>query len=200
MNPFLSLLRATEFAADKHKNQRRKDAAGTPYINHPIQVAHFLARAGVINRDVLIAALLHDTIEDTNTTFSEIQNAYGPTVAMIVKEVSDDKSLPKEVRKQLQIEHAATISTEAKLVKLADKLSNISGLDSDPPKTWSQAEIDGYLCWAYATVDAMKGTNAYLENELMEVFKRSPCYEIMINPTALQARLELYYQNIINSE
>src|SRR5207248_6449319 len=115
------LLKALAFAAHKHRDQRRKDAEASPYINHPIALADVLVNeGGVTDVDVLCAALLHDTVEDTATTQQELTDAFGSRIARIVAEVTDDKDLPKQERKRLQIEHAPHISREAKLVKLAD--------------------------------------------------------------------------------
>src|SRR5688572_2187916 len=114
------VVRAAAFAADKHRNQRRKDHEASPYINHPIALAQVLiCEAGVQDPVVLAAALLHDTIEDTATTPQELVEHFGPDVAAIVEEVTDDKELPKAERKRLQIEHAAQLSERARLVKLA---------------------------------------------------------------------------------
>ena len=128
------LITALAFAADKHKNQRRKDADASPYINHPIALANLLLNeAGVEDQRVLIAAVLHDTIEDTDTTEQELVRYFGKDVADIVLEVTDDKALPKAERKRLQIEHAAHISRRAKLVKLADKICNLRDITASPP-------------------------------------------------------------------
>src|SRR5215216_3011423 len=116
------LLKALAFAAHKHRDQRRKDAEASPYINHPIALADVLVNeGGVTDIDVLCAALLHDTVEDTATTHEELVDVFGSRIARVVAEVTDDKNLAKADRKRLQIEHAATLSAEAKLVKLADK-------------------------------------------------------------------------------
>jgi guanosine-3',5'-bis(diphosphate) 3'-pyrophosphohydrolase len=119
MRDIALILRAAAFAADKHRNQRRKDADASPYINHPIALANVLAQAGIDDTAVLAAALLHDTIEDTDTTTEELLDAFGAQIAGIVCEVTDDKSLPKAERKRLQIEHAPHLSVPAKLVKLS---------------------------------------------------------------------------------
>jgi hypothetical protein len=113
------ILLATAFAADKHRNQRRKDEEASPYINHPVALANLLAQAGVGDTTVLAAALLHDTIEDTDATVEELMGAFGEKITTVVLEVTDDKSLPKAERKRLQIQHATHLSTAAKLVKLA---------------------------------------------------------------------------------
>jgi guanosine-3',5'-bis(diphosphate) 3'-pyrophosphohydrolase len=131
------LLAAMKFAADKHRDQRRKDPVASPYINHPIVVAEVLARAGVADIVALQAAILHDTIEDTDTTPEEIERNFGREVLDIVLEMTDDKSLPKDVRKRLQVERASRISTRAKLVKLGDKIANIIDVTHAPPMNWS---------------------------------------------------------------
>ena len=128
------LLGAAAFAARKHSTQRRKDAEASPYINHPLALADVLANeGGVLDIEVLCAALLHDTIEDTDTSADELRAGFGAAIADIVLEVSDDKALPKQARKDLQVEHAATISPQAKLVKLADKICNLRDLVASPP-------------------------------------------------------------------
>ncbi|KAG9352297.1 hypothetical protein JZ751_020710 [Albula glossodonta] len=128
------LLETAHFAAEKHKNQRRKDPEGTPYINHPIGVARILSHeGGVTDIEVLQAALLHDTVEDTDTSFAELEAAFGPKVARIVREVTDDKTLAKQERKRQQVEHAPHCSHQAKLVKLADKLYNLRDLNRCTP-------------------------------------------------------------------
>jgi len=148
-NDSILLMQATNFAATKHTNQRRKNEEKTPYIEHPIEVACILAQYNITDVNILVSALLHDTIEDTKTTYEEIEKIFGPKIAKIVQECTDNKSLDKITRKKLQIEHASHISYEAACVKLADKYSNVSGLLICPPKFWSQEEINGYAVWAY---------------------------------------------------
>ncbi len=157
------VLRAAAFAAEKHRNGRRKDEEASPYINHPIQLAHILVQAGVEDPVVLAAALLHDTIEDTNTTRDEIEVVFGYEIADIVGECSDDKRLSKLERKQAQIDHAGKISYKAKLVKLADKIANVNDLDGAPPAGWSLERKREYFDWARRVVDPMRGTHAGLE-------------------------------------
>lgn len=142
-------MEGVHFSAAKHTNQRRKNPNQDPYINHPISVAKRLTDSGVTDLNVLLAALLHDTIEDTATSYSEIKEKFGEAVAKIVNECTDDKSLPKEVRKKLQISHAKEISLEAKLVKMADKLDNTTGLAYDPPSGWKTSEVEGCALWSY---------------------------------------------------
>lgn len=144
---------------------------------------------------MLCAALLHDTVEDTQTSFEELTVEFGERVSNIVRECTDDKSLPKHVRKQLQVEHASTISKEGKLVKLADKLSNISDLSTNPPKTWTSDEINGYICWAFHCYLALKNTNGLLEQRLLDVFSKFGINE-NTDRGELTHRLESYYENM----
>jgi guanosine-3',5'-bis(diphosphate) 3'-pyrophosphohydrolase len=153
------LLKALAFAAHKHRDQRRKDPGASPYINHPIALADMLVNeGGVSDMEVLAAALLHDTVEDTATAPEELANAFGARVARIVAEVSDDKSLPKAERKRAQIEHAGALSPEAKLVKLADKVCNLRDVAERPPAGWSLERRREYFDWAKQVVDRLRGT------------------------------------------
>ena len=152
------LLRALSFAAHKHRDQRRKDAEASPYINHPIALAEVLAgEGGVGDIDVLAAALLHDTIEDTATTFEELVEHFGGRIASMVAEVTDDKNLPKAERKRLQIVHASGISPGAKLVKLADKICNLRDVAERPPATWDLQRRREYFEWAKQVIDGLRG-------------------------------------------
>lgn len=163
-DPVARILHAASFAAEKHSKQRRKDIDASPYINHPLALANVLANeGGVSDVDVLCAALLHDTIEDTQTTHPELVRVFGQRIADIVKEVTDDKGLDKDVRKRLQIEHAAKASPQAKLVKLADKICNLRDLLARPPADWSNERKRAYFEWAAAVIAGVRGTNARLE-------------------------------------
>ena len=163
-NPIGLILKATQFAADKHRNQRRKDAEASPYINHPIALANVLANeGGVTDLVVLCAALLHDTIEDTNTTAEELKAIFGEAITGVVLEVTDDKNLDKPVRKQLQIEHARHASPQAKLVKLADKICNLRDIAATPPADWSPERKAEYFDWAKAVIDGVRGVHPQLE-------------------------------------
>ncbi|KAI1889741.1 hypothetical protein AGOR_G00166060 [Albula goreensis] len=167
------LLETAHFAAEKHKNQRRKDPEGTPYINHPIGVARILSHeGGVTDIEVLQAALLHDTVEDTDTSFAELEAAFGPKVARIVKEVTDDKTLAKQERKRQQVEHAPHCSHQAKLVKLADKLYNLRDLNRCTPTGWTEERVQEYFAWAAQVVRGLRGTNQALEDKLQHLFKQ----------------------------
>ncbi|XP_077329190.1 guanosine-3',5'-bis(diphosphate) 3'-pyrophosphohydrolase MESH1 [Lithobates pipiens] len=166
------LLETTHFAAEKHRGQRRKDKEETPYINHPIGVARILSHeAGISDLAVLQAALLHDTVEDTETTLQEIEEKFGQEVRKIVEDVTDDKTLPKMQRKQLQIEHAPHCSHKAKLVKLADKLYNLRDLNRCTPNGWSEQRVQEYFQWAFQVVNGIRGTNTAMEQSLDQLFR-----------------------------
>jgi guanosine-3',5'-bis(diphosphate) 3'-pyrophosphohydrolase len=158
------LLKAIGFSAEKHRNQRRKDIPHSPYINHPIEVLETLWElGGVRDEAILLAAILHDTIEDTNTTAEEIEVNFGPEVLSLVLEVSDDKSLPKAIRKQLQIETAPHKSEGAKLIKLADKLCNVRDTLYSPPVSWTRKRQMEYLLWTEKVVQGLRGINQSME-------------------------------------
>ena len=170
-----SVVKAADFAANKHKDQRRKNKSATPYINHPIGVANILTSEGKITDPIVIqAALLHDTVEDTDTTIEEIGDVFGDKIKQIVAEVTDDKNLPKQTRKQIQIDTAHKKSPEAKLVKLADKLHNLRSLDSAEgvPVGWEEKRINEYFIWAFNVVKGLRGTNAMMEKELDKLFQK----------------------------
>ena len=158
------LLQAIAFAADKHRGQRRKDAEGSPYINHVIAVATVLAVEGEVSDPVtLIAAALHDTVEDTQTTFEELEEQFGPEVTDLVRELTDDKSLEKTERKRLQIEHARNSSNGAKELKIADKICNIRDITVSPPADWPLHRRLNYLTWSEQVVAGCRGVNAKLD-------------------------------------
>jgi guanosine-3',5'-bis(diphosphate) 3'-pyrophosphohydrolase len=160
-----TVLRAAAFAADKHRNQRRKDSDATPYINHPLALANVLAQAGVYDPIVISAALLHDTVEDTKTSYDELASEFSPDVARVVLEVTDDKSLPKAERKRLQVEHAPHLSDRAKLVKLADKICNVRDMNDAPPADWPIERRQEYFAWAKRVVDGLRGVHPQLERQ-----------------------------------
>ncbi|MGH9868992.1 MAG: HD domain-containing protein [Candidatus Polarisedimenticolia bacterium] len=167
------LLKAASFSANKHRGQRRKGSDASPYINHPLDVANTLAGiGGVAEVAVLAAAILHDTLEDTCTTPEELESEFGPVVTALVQEVTDDKTLPKAERKQRQVDHAADLSSDAKLIKLGDKISNVREVIQNPPVGWSLQRRHEYLAWAMRVVDGCRGTNLPLErcfDELIQV-------------------------------
>jgi GTP diphosphokinase / guanosine-3',5'-bis(diphosphate) 3'-diphosphatase len=170
-----ALVDAIAFAAEKHRRQRRKDAEASPYINHPIALARVLAvEAGLTDPVLLSAAVLHDTLEDTETTYEELAARFGAKVASVVREVTDDKTLDKAERKRLQIEHAAGISRRAKLVKLADKICNVRDVAASPPHGWPLERRREYFDWAKAVVERMRGTQRKLERLFDEAYTRRP--------------------------
>ena len=172
-NQLGAFVRAVAFAAEKHRHQRRKDADASPYINHPIALANVLAVEGSISDpDVLCAAILHDTLEDTQTTAEELQTIFGSEVTSIVLAVTDDKSLQKHVRKQRQIEHAPHLSPQAKLVKLADKICNLRDILASPPADWSVERKRAYYDWAAQVVGGVRGVHPALERVFDEVYAR----------------------------
>jgi len=168
-------LKALAFAAHKHRNQRRKDRAASPYINHPIALANVLVKEGRISDvDVLCAALLHDTVEDTDTRPTELRRAFGRKIAGVVAEVTDDKKLSKKRRKSLQIARASRISREAKLVKLADKICNVRDVAKRPPANWSKTRQREYFAWAKRVIDRLRGVNPRLEAAFDAAYQRRP--------------------------
>ncbi len=171
-NEIQLLVRAIAFASEKHSSQRRKDAAESPYINHPIALVDVLANEGnVTNIDTLCAAALHDTIEDTATTADELKSIFGEKITSIVLELTDDKSLPKHVRKEKQIEHAPHCSPEAKLVKLADKICNLRNIITAPPAEWSAERKQEYFDWAARAIRGIRGTHLVLENVFDKIYE-----------------------------
>ncbi len=158
------LLEAVLFAAEKHRKCRRKDVDATPYINHPITVANLVASVGKIGDvEVLQAALLHDTIEDTETTPEELAETFGPAVRDLVMEMTDDKTIEKQERKRVQLEKAPHLSPRAKPIKIADKIANLTDIINSPPVGWSLERMQGYVHWSGKVVDGCRGHSAELE-------------------------------------
>jgi len=168
------LIKAVAFAAEKHRLQRRKDSEASPYINHPISLAELLAvEGGVTDNTVLCAAVLHDTIEDTQTTEDELRLAFGDAITDVVLEVTDDKSLSKEQRKLLQVERAAKASDNAKLVKLADKICNLRDIMNYPPQGWDTERKRAYFEWAGRVIDQIRGIHPELERKFFSLYERA---------------------------
>ncbi|HMO79449.1 MAG TPA: HD domain-containing protein [Pyrinomonadaceae bacterium] len=170
MNNLDLILNAADFAARRHRDQRRKGSDAEPYINHPLDVARMLADIGGIeDPEILAAALLHDTIEDTETTAEELRELFGKRITALVLEVTDDMSLQKAERKRLQIDHAPHLSPEAKQIKLADKTSNITEIINSPPADWSPERRREYIEWGIAVVAGLRGVNEPLEKHFDEI-------------------------------
>lgn len=169
------LARALAFAAQKHRDQRRKDFEASPYINHPIALFDHLVNVGSISdTEILCAALLHDTIEDTRTTPEELTEVFGADISGIVQEVTDDKDLEKDERKQLQIDHAPHLSKKARAVKLADKICNLSDVISSPPSNWSLERRQQYFDWAKLVIDGLRGDWPELEAVFDQQYRGRP--------------------------
>jgi guanosine-3',5'-bis(diphosphate) 3'-pyrophosphohydrolase len=169
------LFKALAFAANKHKDQRRKDVDSSPYINHPISLVNILCNEAQVTDIVTICgALLHDTVEDTETTAEELAREFSDAIRDIVMDVTDDKSLRKDQRKQAQIDHAPQISDRAKLVKLADKISNMRDVLANPPADWSLARRQAYFDWSLQVIDQLRGAHARLEALFDEVYAQRP--------------------------
>jgi len=169
------LLKALAFAAHKHRDQRRKDVESSPYINHPIALANILCNEGhVTDSNVICAALLHDTVEDTDTTPEELEREFGKEIRGIVMDVTDDKTLEKAARKQRQVEHAAHICDQAKLVKLADKISNLRDVSSNPPSDWDLQRRQEYFDWAMSVIDRLRGVHGSMEAIFDKAYAKRP--------------------------
>jgi guanosine-3',5'-bis(diphosphate) 3'-pyrophosphohydrolase len=166
------ILAAARFAADRHAQQKRKGATGEPYFNHLIEVAE-LVTAGSDRLDVelVMAAFLHDTVEDTGTSLREIEERFGGDVASLVAEVTDDKSLPKETRKALQVQNAHKKSERAQAIKLADKISNLRAILSSPPVGWSLERKREYFEWARQVVAGLNAPNPFLKIEFEKAYQ-----------------------------
>lgn len=155
---------AVAFAAEKHRHQRRKDAHASPYINHPIALANVLVDEGDVHDPVVLcAAILHDTIEDTETTAEELEREFGAHITSVVLEVTDDKNLEYKERKQQQVDHAPHLTQQAKLVKLADKICNVRDILGHPPSSWSLQRKQNYFDWSANVVAGLRGANPRLE-------------------------------------
>ena len=171
---FAFVLHALEFAAAKHRDQRRKDRPGSPYINHLITVVSVLASIGKVADPITLAAgALHDTLEDTGTSAEELEGEFGLAVRRIVEEVTDDKRLPKAMRKSLQAERAPARSPRAKLVMLADKISNARDITRHPPSSWSPERRREYLDWTEQVVAGCRGTNEALERYYDDILREA---------------------------
>jgi GTP diphosphokinase / guanosine-3',5'-bis(diphosphate) 3'-diphosphatase len=169
----VSFARALDFAARKHTAQRRKGEAHEPYINHLAEVALLLAEAtDGSDLNLVLAGLLHDTIEDTSTSCEELAGKFGQDVAGLVREVTDDKSLPKAVRKALQVRMSPQKSDRAKMIKIADKISNLESILHSPPAGWSEERKQEYFDWAAQVVNGCRGVNRSLEEKFDEAYAK----------------------------
>ena len=168
-----TILEAALFAAQRHSQQKRKGSAAEPYVNHLLEVSHLASLAlDEPDPNLIVAALLHDTIEDVGVTREELTQRFGEDVASLVLEVTDDKSLPKAERKRLQIENAPKKSPRAQIIKLADKTSNLLSLLSSPPAHWKEERKHQYLQWAKDVVAGLTAPNPVLKAEFERTCQR----------------------------
>jgi guanosine-3',5'-bis(diphosphate) 3'-pyrophosphohydrolase len=164
------IIQAAHFAADKHRDQRRKGIRNTPYINHPLEVADRLNRIGGIEDPVILAAaILHDTIEDTQTTRAELAQAFGNDIAALVAELTDQPGLTWQQRKRQEIDHAPHLSDRAKMIKLVDKMCNVADTMLNPPGEWTLSRRRDYLVFADLVADGCRGVNPALDAEFDRV-------------------------------
>jgi (p)ppGpp synthase/HD superfamily hydrolase len=165
------ILAAARFAAEKHVQQKRKGALGEPYLNHLVEVADLVAASNEeLDTELVMAAFLHDVIEDTSVTFQELENLFGRDVADLVAEVTDDKSLSKEMRKHLQVQNAHKKSERAQTLKLADKISNLRSILVSPPQGWNLERRQQYFEWARQVVVGLKAPNRFLKAEFDKTY------------------------------
>ena len=175
MNAIVGVARALDFAARKHSGQRRKGLQAEPYVNHLTEVALLLAEAtDGADPALVMAGLLHDTIEDTDTTREELAGAFGEEVASLVVEVTDDTSLDRESRKRMQVQTAPTKSRRARMIKIADKIANLRSIAESPPVGWSARRKQEYVAWAREVVAACGDTNDVLEKLFEEAAAAQP--------------------------
>jgi len=164
VNGIVGITRALDFAARKHAHQRRKGLKAEPYINHLTEVALLLAEASAgADPPLVMAGLLHDTIEDTETSRGELVEAFSEDIAALVVEVTDDKGLLRDERKRRQVESAPNKSTRARMIKLADKIANLHSIAESPPVGWSGRRKREYVAWAQEVAAACGPTNEWLE-------------------------------------
>ncbi len=193
-----TVIKAAIFAERKHRGQTRKDAKKTPYIAHPLDVAQFVAlEAEAGNQEVVAAALLHDTIEDTGTSYNDLVDEFGSSVADLVSEVSDDKSLPKDARKQAQIDHAASLSEGAALIKLADKMCNVGDVVSNPPPDWNPVRRMRYLIWARQVIDQCSHIPYHLRERFGSLVTHGLEAILEIHEPNIKQRLRYDYSQIL---
>lgn len=167
------ILAAAHFAAQSHSAQKRKGEAGEPYINHLIEVAELIANSSeVLDTNLVMAGFLHDTVEDTGVSPEDLERRFGSDVASLVMEVTDDKSLPKETRKALQVKNAHKKSSRAQSLKLADKISNLRSLLSSPPANWTAERKREYFQWARDVVSELQTPNSSLKAEFDRTYAR----------------------------
>jgi GTP diphosphokinase / guanosine-3',5'-bis(diphosphate) 3'-diphosphatase len=185
--------RAIYFTSVKYSDKHRKNMQDVPHINHPIEVCNFLCNiGGITNHVMLCAAILHDILENTKTTYFELVEKFGEDVANIVLECTDNDEFNEEKRKRLQLRHAHDYSDNAKLIKLADEWSTIKTLLENPPNEWTTDRILGYVKWSCKYCMQMYGTNDNIDNALKKLFEQMHIHNVG------NEELEMYYQLLKN--
>lgn len=189
------LVQAVRYATEAHCTQIRKSNPVLPYIVHPIDVMNLLLKAGVKDEEVLAAAVLHDTVEDTSVTEADLKTEFGSAIAQLVMHCTDDKSLDKVTRKRLQIEHATSIPYEAALIKVADKVSNLQYLAQSRPENWTADVIRGYIYWSYAVTERIR--TRFREDPVMTLlYEGLGSIYAGVEPAQLETELEQYYMRL----
>lgn len=172
MHELVEVCQALDYAAQKHAAQRRKGVAQEPYINHLAEVALLLAEAtGGKDANLVVAGLLHDCIEDQGVKYEELAARFGADVADLVRDVTDDKSLPKAERKRLQVVETPHKPDRAKMLKLADKTANLRSMKSSPPKDWDEQRRRDYFAWALAVAEGCGEVSAFLRAKFDEAYR-----------------------------
>jgi (p)ppGpp synthase/HD superfamily hydrolase len=165
---------AADFAARRHSGMARKGRGNEPYVNHLAEVANLLATAtDGTDAELVAAGWLHDTVEDTKTTREELAQKFSKRVATLVADVTDDMTLPKDQRRQQQIIDAPNKSPGAKLIKIADKISNIRARILPQPGQDEREDLIDYVGWAEKVVAGCRGVNAALDRNFDETVKQA---------------------------
>ena len=191
------LTSAASFAAIAHSADRRKNVQQSPYIEHPLRVGDRISSLGrITDCEVIAASYLHDVVEDTDITDEDIRAKFGDNVANIVKEVTDDRTLSKLDRKKNQVKNAPGKSYQAKLVKLADKLDNLSDLINEVPQGWTEQSRYGYFIWCYFVIAGLRGTNEYLEKALDDLYTEIIPLDELQDAEYMEEQLKEYYDKV----
>ena len=194
------LIDAMEFASWKHRFQRRKQ--GEAYITHPVAVCKILRDAGITDPEILAGALLHDTVEDTDATFEEIEQKFGSQVALYVREATDDKDLDKCTRKKTQVEKVKNASFGGKMIKVGDKIHNVSCLINEIPCPFEPyTAAQGYIVWCKKVVDQARGLNKQLDERFdallsMKIQMKDGSIYPAFPEGDFEKNLESYYESV----
>lgn len=196
----ITIMQAMHFASINHRKQKRGDDDQTPYINHPIEAANFLTSNGITDTETIVGALLHDVLEDTPATEHTIKYFFSQEIVDLVKELTDDGSLDKIQKKRSQVERATVCSDKAKLIKLADKYSNLFDLLIEPPSRWTKEEIRGYAYWCMGLCrSGLYGVDPVIDKEMKKIFSEHGL-DNDISTDMLNREMENYYRIINDSD